>query len=61
MEDSKHITAGGAVVYDVDEKHGHDDVEFQPASGTLTRALQGRHMQMIAIGMYFIQALLSRT
>ncbi|MCJ1422399.1 hypothetical protein MMC29_000279 [Sticta canariensis] len=50
MEDSKNITAGRALVYDVDEKHGHGDVELQPASGTLTRALKGRHMQMIAIG-----------
>lgn len=63
MEDSKHTTAGNATAYDIDEKRGHDDVELQPASRTLTRALQGRHMQMIAIGMYlyFIQALPSRS
>ena len=61
MEDSKHITADGAIVYDVDERHGHHGVELQPASGTLSRALRGRHMQMIAIGMYSIQAFPSLT
>ena len=39
---------------DVDYKsHGSDDIEARPASGGLTRALQGRHMQMIAIGTLF--------
>lgn len=48
MEDSKPVKE---IDYDVHEKREHDDVELQPASGgTLTRALKGRHMQMIAIG-----------
>ncbi|MCJ1465860.1 hypothetical protein MMC07_004479 [Pseudocyphellaria aurata] len=47
MEDSKHVSPGGD---SPDEKHEHDDVELQQANGTLTRALKGRHMQMIAIG-----------
>lgn len=50
MEDSKHVTSGTPIPYDVGEKHEQDDVELQPANGTLTRALKGRHMQMIAIG-----------
>ena len=36
--------------------HGSDDIESAPPAGGLTRALQGRHMQMIAIGTH-LQAL----
>ena len=48
MEDIKEKMPADNVEY---RSHGSDDVEAQPASGGLTRALQGRHMQMIAIGM----------
>ncbi len=48
MEDIKEKMPAEDVEY---RSHGSDDVESQPASGGLTRALQGRHMQMIAIGM----------
>lgn len=50
MDDSKHVTPATATPYEIGEKHEQDDVELQPANGTLTRALKGRHMQMIAIG-----------
>lgn len=52
MEDSRHIprTTARGIDYNDSEKREHDDVELQPANGTLTRALKGRHMQMIAIG-----------
>lgn len=48
MEDIKEKMPAEDVEY---RSHGSDDTEMQPAGGTLTRALQGRHMQMIAIGM----------
>ena len=47
MEDVKEKIPADDVEY---KSHGSDDVEARPASGGLTRALQGRHMQMIAIG-----------
>lgn len=47
MEDIKEKMPAQDVEYG---SHGSDDIESQPASGGLTRALQGRHMQMIAIG-----------
>lgn len=51
MEDSKQITPGRDVDNTVGEKREYRDVELQPENGTLARALKGRHMQMIAIGM----------
>ncbi len=48
MEDIKEKMPTEDIEY---RSHGSDDIESQPASGGLTRALQGRHMQMIAIGM----------
>ena len=36
------------VGYDSPDKH---DIETVPGNGVLSRSLQGRHMQMIAIGM----------
>lgn len=50
MEDSKPTAPGKEVDYDVHEKRENYDVEVQSGDGTLTRALKGRHMQMIAIG-----------
>ena len=50
MEDSKQITPGRDVDNTLGEKREYRDVELQPENGTLARALKGRHMQMIAIG-----------
>ena len=50
MEDIKEKIPSQDVEY---QSHGSDDVEVRASSGGLTRALQGRHMQMIAIGMLF--------
>lgn len=47
MDDFKNVSPGRDTL---DEKHEHGDVELQPENGTLTRALKGRHMQMIAMG-----------
>lgn len=54
MEEPNHTTPARDIDYGSDEKSERYDVEVQPATGTLTRALKGRHMQMIAIGTYSI-------
>ncbi len=50
MEDIKEKIPVQDVEY---QSHSSNDVEARPSSGGLTRALQGRHMQMIAIGTLF--------
>ena len=55
MDDSIHITPGKDSKYEIGEKGEYNDFELQPENGTLTRALKGRHMQMIAIGTCSVQ------
>lgn len=58
MEDIKHEKGP---IEDVDYTSASDDVESQPAKPALARALQGRHMQMIAIGMALVVILLAQS
>lgn len=41
--------------------HGEYDVVQTPGQGVLSRELKGRHMQMIAIGMFILLELLNRS
>lgn len=53
MEKMDNKEKMGDVAYDSNGSQDHDFEAAVPEEGKLARSLQGRHMQMIAIGMPF--------